>query len=205
MDHFVDGFFVGWPFFSIAPVLICDLVSFVRYFQTFLKPFHLLFWTDVDPELAENRALAEQLFLKGIDFLVGPFPFLWFGKFLDAFHQNPSIPGAIEDGHPSSCRQGFPETPQIVKLIFLICGRPYTDNPIQSGVDGSGDTLDGTSFASGIPAFKNQNSGNGSIVSFPEKPVAACLPFQQGILIRLSRKALAQIHRIELIVVLDFF
>ena len=82
MDHFVDGFFVGWPFFSIAPVLICDLVSFIRYFQTFLKPFHLLFRTNVDPELAENRALAEQLFLKGIDFLVGPFPFLWFGKSL---------------------------------------------------------------------------------------------------------------------------
>ena len=91
-DHIVDRMFVVVPSVTVAPVFLGNLVHLPRSLLAFLEAAQLFVLADMQPELVEDDAVFQQLFLKIIDLLKGASPFPFACKLFHAFNQYPAIP-----------------------------------------------------------------------------------------------------------------
>ena len=111
----------------------------------------------VQPELRDIVAAFDKLTFEVIDLVVGPLPFRGSGEAFDPFHENPAVPGSVEDHDLARRRQIAPEAPQVVELALLLGGGGHRDHPIVTGLHGAGDPPDEPAFSGGIPPLEGQN------------------------------------------------
>ena len=89
------------------------------------------------------------------DLVVGAAPLALVGESLDALDEHPSVPGAIEHGHPAPTRQRRPEPPQEVVALLSLGRRRELGDVHVAGVEVGGQPPDRASLARSVPALED--------------------------------------------------
>ena len=77
LNHLVDRFFVEIPFFTVAPVFVCYFPLLFRRVLPVGEPLQLRIFVDLDPELDDDGAPVDELFLKFVDLIIGALPVIF--------------------------------------------------------------------------------------------------------------------------------
>ena len=128
LQHFIDGCFVLIPFFTVPPVLICDLPLFFRCILTQRESFKLGVFIDLYPEFDDHSTPVIQFFFKFVDFVVSTFPVIFTAKSFDPFYHDSAIPGSVEDSYMTGAWKPGEETPEEMSGFFIrkrTCNRKY--------------------------------------------------------------------------------
>ena len=114
----------------------------------------------MEPELAYHHSVFNKLAFKVIDFRVSALPLLPRGITLDTFDEHTSVPAAIEDYKSPGSREVFPESPQVMILLFLISRGGDRNDAKHLWIEGGYEASNGSAFTTGIPSLEHQGGGS---------------------------------------------
>ena len=160
LEHFIYGYFVGIPLFSVAPVFLCDFPLFLWIILSVLEAFQLGVFIDLHPEFDDDCTPVFEFLFKFIHFIVGTFPVILTAEAFETFYHDPAVPGSVKDCDMTVLGQSCPETPQIMSCLlvgFRACNRMYF---ITAGVKSFRNTFDVSAFSRCIPAFIGDDDRN---------------------------------------------
>src|SRR5687768_15288861 len=138
-EHVLDGLVVDVPLLAVAPVLVRELPGLERIRGARLEAAELLVLRDLDPELAHDRAVADQLALELVDFTIRALPLGLGAELLDALDEDASVPGAVEDAEPAARREPPPEAVEVVVRLVLALRRGDRVGDVAARVELLGD------------------------------------------------------------------
>ena len=156
-EHFINSFFILIPFFTVAPVFICDLPLFFRIILTLGKTFKLCILINLYPEFDDHSPPVVQFFFEFIHLIIGTLPVIFTAKSLKTFYHDTSIPCAVKNRDVSVLRKSCPESPEIMPCFFMrlrTCDRLHL---ISSRIQRTGDSLDVSALSGSIPSFIGNN------------------------------------------------
>lgn len=110
-EHVADGGVVGIPLGPVTPVFGVDFVLFIRGVLARAEAHELFVFRNLQPIFDYDGAMIDELPLKVVDFVVGPFPFVRVAETLNALDQNAAIPGAIKNSDEAIPGDLPPESP----------------------------------------------------------------------------------------------
>src|SRR5438046_5666451 len=127
IDHVGDRLLVRAPLGAIAPVVRRDLEALERRLLARLEALQLLGLAHLEPELANNRVVVDELLLELVDLLVRAAPVELGTIAFDALDQHAPIPCAIEDRDAAARRnddlrsRSEEHTSELQSLTNLVC------------------------------------------------------------------------------------
>src|SRR5262249_20879483 len=148
-----------------------------------LESAQLLLGADGQPELDEDSAEIDLLTLEIVDLRIGALPFLRRGEALDALHQHPAVPGAVEDDHPSRGGQAAPEAPEVRMGLLLVGWSGDGHHAVIAGVHGAREPADGASLAGGVGALEDQDGRSAEFSQSAREPSQLTLEVPQLFLV----------------------
>src|SRR5208337_2125729 len=191
-EHVFQRFNVLIPLFAVAPILLGQLIILPGIFFALLEAVELFLLGNVNPELHQDHAAIHQGPLEFIDLPVSALPFLLLGKLLDALHQNPAIPSAIENPDATAWREPEPKATQPVVGLVPLGGWADRANLVAAWVQGLGQALDIASLPCRVFSFVTDTDRNSFFNNL-------ALQFQQPQLV-LFQKLLVLLLGLELLV-----
>jgi hypothetical protein len=135
LEHVLERLEVEMPLRAVLPVVVGQLPALERVAFALLEALQLLVLGDVQPELDHDPALLAERALELGDGRIGALPLLAGGEPVDALHEHPPVPGAVEDGHAAQPRQRRPEAPQEVVALLDVRRRAVLRHAHVPGVE----------------------------------------------------------------------
>ena len=111
------------------------------------KAAKLLDIGNVQEQLDQTDAVIDEHLFEGVDLVIGSLPLFWAGQSLDAFDQDPPVPGSVEDCDIPGRRQLLPKAPEKVATLLLWAGLADRPNLNPAWVEPLGQTLDRAALA----------------------------------------------------------
>ena len=79
------------------------------------------------------------------------------GEPLDTFHQDATVPAAIENREAACPRQVTPESPQVVMCALLVSRRSDRNHLVVTSIEASCHATDRATLAGGVPSLEDEN------------------------------------------------
>src|SRR5581483_4269150 len=147
----------GAPLLAVPPVLLGDLVLLPGDALALLESPELLGLVDVQPELDQDDAALDELFLESVDLAVRAGPLVDGGELVDTLDEDAPVPRAIIDGHGTGARDPAPEAPEVMLGALLVGRRGDGDHAIEPRVDRRDQPPDRPSLSRRVRAFEEHD------------------------------------------------
>src|SRR5260221_14721856 len=108
-------------------------------------------------QLHDHRSIINQRSLKLLNFSIGSLPFRSASEALDPFHENTTVPRAIEDHHLAIGGKLFPKKPKEMVLILFLGRFNDGENPKVTRVQTFYQSSDRAAFAGLVCTFNHHN------------------------------------------------
>ena len=154
-EHFLDGALVLRPARPVAQVLRRQLPALEGVIEARAEALELLLRGDVEKNLNQADAVVGEQPLEVVDLGVGAAPLRFAGEALDALHQDPAIPRAVEHHQLPGVGQAAPEAVQVGMPPLLGTGRSDRPHLEAARIERPPQAADDAALAGGVPALEH--------------------------------------------------
>ena len=139
--------------------------------------------------------MAVHFVLEVVDLAIGPQPIGVRSEALDALHENPSVPGAVEDGKVARARQMTPEPPEVGARLLLVGRRRDGNDPVEAGVERRHHPPDRPALSGRVDPLENQDHGPVLHLPVPRQQVEPSLEALERLAVFPARQPPGQVER----------